>query len=191
MDYRKPSFWIIIVCILVLVFVLFLFLNKPTAPPPAPETSSQVSEPPSTTSSESIAPVEMGDSKSIDFSIAGKNLTFSVNFPNYISDYIILNAASALYENNNEYTTISFVFSKGDKTANIGMVSIYPKEQYDKIDPQQEVVPAKLFEQDNLVVAFQGLQSAPFDTETVEGKLVDRYHSELKNTLDTIVITQK
>lgn len=192
MDYKKPSFWIIITCIIILVVVLFSLLTRPAPQPVPPETSSSSSmESAPSVTSESMTSVEMGTAKVIDFAIAGKSLTFSVNFPSYISDYITLNAASTLYENNNEYATISFVFNKGDQTANIGLVSIYPKDQYEKMDPQQEVVPTKLFDQDNLVVAFQGLQDAPFGTESEEGKLVNQYHSELKSTLDTITLTVK
>lgn len=180
MKYKKPTLWIILICTIIIIIAAIGLISNPMKKGKHPENLDKTGN--------SSVKVEENTTKSIDFSADGKELSLSVDFPNYISDYIKLNVQKEKMEDQ-EYNVVYFDFEKGDQTANIGVINIFTKEQYEILKSQ--LTETETITDDNYVLTFYGLQSAPFELSTEEGKLVDQYQSDLKDIIQSIKLSIK
>lgn len=129
--------------------------------------------------------------KSVDIELDGKQLSLSVDFPIELASFITLEAEGGAFGEGIDCASVFFAFSRGGQAANIGTVSVFAAEQYDLLDPEKEPIPSRLFDADGFTVAYQGLQSPPFDPASEEGRMIDDFQAQLQNILNSIVLNSK
>ena len=176
MKYKKPAFWIILICTIIIIIAAIGLISNTMKKGKQPESLDSADN--------SSTKVEETITKSVDFSADGKELSFSVNFPNYIK----LNVEKEKMDNQ-EYNVVYFDFEKGDQVSNIAVIDIYTKEQYEVLKSQ--LTETETIIDDNYVLTFYGLQSAPFEQSSEEEKLVDQYQSDLKDILQSVKLNIK
>ncbi len=115
-----------------------------------------------------------------DNSFSHDKYNFKVSFPDYISEYLELEYVGG------DYPMCLVRFEKGDKTANIGSFSFFDYETYDSMNPQEMPVPTEILRKDNIVITFTGPQDTVFEIGTEEANLVEKYHSELGEIINSV-----
>lgn len=126
---------------------------------------------------------------SVDFNAPdGSAVKLSVDFPSEISEFISLETEKSSFGEGIECTSVLFSFSHGEQSANIGTIYVFQTDAYNTLDPQAEPIPSQLFASDGLTVAFQNLQSQPFDLSSEEADMIDSYQAQIQATLDSIVL---
>ncbi len=122
--------------------------------------------------------------KTTDISFNDKNYTFSVSFPEYISNYVTL-------ETSKDNNMCLIKFEKDGKTANIGSFTLFDEKTYDGMNKDEMPVPTEVLRKDGIVIGFMGVQDMVFEQGTEEANLVAKYHSDNANILKTVEFNLK
>lgn len=81
-------------------------------------------------------------------------------------------------------------FKKGDKSANIGNIVLYPIAEYDEWKAQALPLETEVLRdtENGFVLAYGGMQDAVFEPGTEEADLVLQYHRAVADVLETIKV---
>lgn len=127
--------------------------------------------------------------KKVDLNIGEKKYALSMNVPSEVSEYVNFEKQE-VGEKDNKHIVLSLKFSTEDKIANIASFSIYTLNQYKDLKKEAGPIPQEIItnKEDDMVVAFSGLQSNPFEIGTEEAKLIDSYQANVGSMLETIKV---
>lgn len=125
-------------------------------------------------------------SRKIEFNIGDKKHTISLELPDVIKNYITIEKLDLGYSDTNNAFALKFV--SGDKVANVASIYIYDIEKYEKMKKENGPIPLELIRdnESDIIVAFSGLQSNPFEAGSEEANIIDKYQSEINKMIYTI-----
>ena len=125
-------------------------------------------------------------SRNIEFNIGDQKHTISLELPDVIKNYITIEKLDLGYSDTNNAFALKFV--SGDKVANVASIYIYDIEKYEAMKKENGPLPLELIRdnENDIIVAFSGLQSNPFEDGTEEANIIDKYQSEINKMIYSI-----
>ncbi len=108
----------------------------------------------------------------------------SLEIPSDLEEYLSLEAL----EEQEGFALIHF--ASGNSVANIGTLALYPAEEYDALKKEELPLEDEVLrdEQNQVVLAFQGIQDSVFEPGSEEAELVLQYHDALEEILSSLTL---